>query len=205
MAKNFDAQKGPVVIGSGYLYAIEAEDFSGVLGTDGKTPDTTQMVEIGYISGSGTFNTTSEMKEIPSANYGTVVRYKYNQKTDFDTDIISYIPENVALFMTGSETEETEDGIITYFCEDDQSPDIALVFDYTDARTGKKGMKIMPKANWVGDLTLDFNNDNPVALDFHFSAVSTELPNGKIGTIYSIDPKTGEIEEEDEEEPAGNG
>lgn len=193
----FADAKGSINIGSGKLYAIEAEDYATAIDDTAKSVDVSAMTEIGCITGSATLTRTSTSSDIVSANYGKRVTYKHDYVTEFDTDVISYIPANVARFMTGSDTETITDGIITYFGEDDQSPDVTLVFVADDDKTGKKFTIVMPKANWIGDYTLDFNNDNPIALDFHFGCANVTLPNGKVGSAWVINSADEEEEEEE--------
>lgn len=199
--RSFVTDHDTVAIGSGFLYAITLDDanFETAIDTTNKTVDVTKMTEMGYISGNATLTRTASTQDIMSANYGKVKSYKHTYNTEFATSIISYNAKNVANFMTGAETEDGENGeVYTYFGEDDQSPEIALVFVADDAKTGVKFTIVMPKASWIGDYLLDFNNDNPIALDFKFGCNNVTLPNGKTGSFWTING--GEAEEEEQEQ-----
>lgn len=203
-----NADKGEVMLGSGYVYAIKASDFTDNMAVSG-------MVELGYIreGQSVVFTRTHDSKEINSANYGLIALIGNNYQTTFNTKIISYNANNVAQFLTGSKvvTDATEGTKTTYFAEEDKIPEVALAFVGKDVETGDKFTLYMPKAVWTGEYSLDFNNDNPVELDYAFRCLNTTLPNGKIGAAYLVE---GAEEEEEttlnpseEETPAqqGNG
>ena len=182
--------KDAVLIGSGYLYAVEAADF------DISDVDTDDMSEIGYIKDSATFKRTHESKDIESANYGVVDTFNSKYTTTFDTGIISYNAANVAKFLTGDDfvagTPSTANGITTttkttYFTEASKSPAVALVFVVEDEETGSEIKLIMPKCRWQGEYTLDFNNDNPIETNYSFKCFNTTLPNSKIGAAWLVE------------------
>jgi len=171
------SDKDSVLMGSGFLYAMPYSDFTA--GTD-----ITDMTEIGYIKESAKFTRTHEATEINSANYGLIdiVGNKYN--TEFETGIISYNPENVASFLTGSSVVTSGTKQTTYFAENDKIPAIALVFVGTEEHTGKNIKLVMPKCKWIGDYELDFNNDDPVELNYQFKCLNVTMPNGKVGAAW---------------------
>ena len=179
-----NTEKDSVLLGSGYLYAVKAADF------DAADIDVTKMTEIGYISDSARFNRTHESRDIESANYGTVdtINGKYN--TTFETGVISYSAENVAQFLTGDSVVDGTNQKTTYFAETSKSPAVALVFKGEDEDTGNGFMLVMPKCKWVGDYTLDFNNDNPVELNYNFKCLNVTMPNGKNGAGWLVETTT---------------
>ena len=168
----FETDKKSVMLGSGYLYAIESSKYE-----DGKTK-TNDMDEIGYILNDATFTRSKDTKEVHTANYGTVVMFDNNHKAEFKTGIISYDPEMVSKYMTGSEIEKKDGTIRTYFSSDDQSPMVALVFAGKDKDSGREFNLVMPKCHFIGDYELKFDEDDPIELDFHFRCLDTEI-NGK--------------------------
>lgn len=186
-------EKDSVLIGSGFLYAIEAANF------DSTDIDITKMVEIGYIKEDATFRRSAETQEINSANYGLVELVNSKYTTEFETGIISYKAENVARFLTGSMVKTEGGKKITYFAESDKTPSVALVFVGKDEDTGKDFMLVMPKCKWQGEYELDFNNDDPVELNYNFRCLNTTLPNGKIGASLLVESAS----EDDEETPEG--
>lgn len=149
-----NTEKDSVLMGSGYLYAIESNKF------DTENIDVSAMAEIGYISESATFTRTHDAKEINSANYGLIELVNGNYTTTFDT------------------------GIISYKAEADKIPSVALVFVGEDEDTGNSFKLVMPKCKWVGDYELDFNNDNPVELNYNFRCLNVTMPNGKVGAAW---------------------
>lgn len=175
---NIKTEKDSVLIGSGFLYAIEADKF---------TPETTKedMTEIGYIKDSATFKRSHESKEITSANYGMIEIVNGVYTTEFATNIISYKAENVAKFLTGSKVvvDEEKGTKTTYFAEADKIPAIALVFVGED----ESFELVMPKCKWQGEYELDFNTDDPVELNYDFRCVNVTLPNGKVGSAYMVE------------------
>ena len=182
--------KGSEILGSGYLYAIEAKDF-----TVSATIDLSEMVEIGYIKDSAKFTRKHETKTITSANYGDITTLNGKYETTFDTNIISYNAENVARFLTGDSvvngTPTTSNGVTTttkttYFTESSQSPEVALVFVGRDT-SGNELSLAMPKCKWQGEYILDFNNDNPIETNYNFKCFNTTLSNGKIGAAELVE------------------
>lgn len=181
-------EKDSVLIGSGYLYAIEAKDFTPDM-------DVSDMVEVGYIKENASFKRTSDAVEINSANYGLVDVFNGKYTTEFETGVISYNANNVARFLTGSSVVETDTTARrTYFGEKDQRPKVALLFLGTDEDTGEEIRLVMPRCIWVGEYTLDFNNDDPIELNYHFKCLNVKMPNGKIGAAWLDEKKTATAE-----------
>lgn len=179
----FNPGKDSVLIGSGYLYAMLADSF------DNTDVDTADMTEIGYIKDSAVFKRTHESKDIETANYGVVESYNHKYTTTFETGIISYNAANVAQFMTGDEyvAGTAANGKVTnktYYIEGAKTPAIALVFVGKDEDTNEEFKLIMPKCKWQGEYTLDFNNDNPVEMNYSFKCFNTTLPNNKTGAAW---------------------
>lgn len=179
----FNPGKDSVLIGSGYLYAMLADSF------DNTDVDTADMTEIGYIKDSAVFKRTHESKDIETANYGVVDTYNHKYTTTFETGIISYNAANVAQFMTGDDyvAGTAANGKVTnktYYIEGAKTPAIALVFVGKDEDTNEEFRLIMPKCKWQGEYTLDFNNDNPVEMNYSFKCFNTTLPNNKTGAAW---------------------
>ena len=72
----------------------------------------------------------------------------------------------------------------TYFIEGAKTPAIALVFVGKDEDSGEEIKLIMPKCKWQGEYKLDFNNDNPVEINYSFKCFNVTLPNNKIGAAW---------------------
>ena len=182
-----NTEKDSVLMGSGYLYAIEGADF------DKNDVDVSDMVEIGYIKESATFRRSHEAQEINSANYGLIELINSKYTTEFETGIISYNASNVARFLTGSNvvTSQDEKTKTTYFAEADKIPSVALVFVGKDEDTGNEIMLVMPKCKWQGEYELDFNNDDPVELNYNFRCLNTTMPNGKVGAAWLVETQDG--------------
>ena len=172
---NIKTEKDSVLIGSGFLYAIEADKFTPGM-------ETSAMTEIGYIKDNATFKRSHESKEITSANYGMVEIVNGTYTTEFATNIISYKAENVSKFLTGSKVvvDNEKKTKTTYFAEADKIPAIARVFVGED----ESFKLIMPKCKWQGEYELDFNTDDPVELSYDFRCLNVTLPNGKVGAAY---------------------
>lgn len=175
--------KGSLPIGVGYLYATLADSF------DMSDVDVSDMTELGFIKDKAVFKRTHESKDIETANYGVVDTYNYKYTTTFDTGIISYDAHNVAQFMTGDTyvAGTAANGKVTnktFFVEGAQPPTIALVYVGKDLDTNEEIKIIMPKCKWVGEYTLDFNNDNPIELNYSFKCFNTTLSNGQTGAAW---------------------
>ena len=190
------------MIGSGYLYACAAADF------DGANYDVETMDELGYIKENAVFSREPEAKVVTSANYGDVKNFISKYNTTFETGIFSYNPDKIKKF-SGNQvvTADTADARkrTTYMGEKDQRPDVALVFVGEDEDTGEEFRLVMPKAQWTSAFELDFNNDDPVTLNYVFGLNNTRMPNGKIGAawideitpfIYTAVPAGAEFDED---------
>lgn len=177
-------EKDSVLMGSGYLYAIAASEF------DASDIDVSAMTEIGYIKENAVFRRSHSDTEINSANYGLVDVVGNKYETSFETGIISYNAQNVSKFMTGSSVVTAGNKKTTYFAESDKIPAVALVFVGKDEDTNKEIMLVMPKARWNGEYTLDFNNDNPIELNYSFRCMNVTMPNGKVGAGWLVEDST---------------
>lgn len=176
------ARHDPVKLGSGYLYAIEAKDF------DMANYDVDEMVEMGYIQGEATINIERDVLRIPTANYGQVASYNKGSTVTFDTNIISYRPENVARFLTGYKRVEGTTYTDEFAADKAQSPIIALVFREEDKMTDH----IFPSAQWSGEYNMVFSSDNPIAFNYHFDAMNVDFPNGESGAYFKREYKAQE-------------
>lgn len=172
-----------VTVGSGNLYATLAKDFT-------ENYDLETMDDIGYIKEgeSAKLTVEPEIGEINSANKGSVATYVKKYTTTFETGVISYNTENVAKYLTGSTVDEVTVGDKTfkrtYGGADLQRPEIALVFVGKDKKSGKEVRIVMPKCVWTAAYELDFNTDEPIALNYAFKCLDVELPNGEIGSFW---------------------
>ena len=176
--------KDSVLIGSGFLYAALATSF------DMTDVDVSEMTEIGYIKDSATFTRTHESKDIETANYGVVDTYNHKYTTTFETGIISYNAHNVAQFLTGDNyvagtAANNKVTNKTYFIEGAKTPAIALVFVGKDEDSGEEMKLILPRCKWQGEYNLDFNNDNPIEINYSFKVLNTTLSNNKFGAGWN--------------------
>jgi len=179
--KFITTDKDGVLIGSGYLYACNAKDF------DGTNYDLEEMDELGYIKENAVFAREPEAKTITSANYGDVTNFISKYNTTFETGIFSYNPEKIKKFsgnkvVTADESDARKK--TTYMGEKDQRPAVALVFVGEDEDTGEEFRLVMPKAQWTSAFELDFNNDDPVTLNYTFGLNNVRMPNGDIGAAW---------------------
>ena len=186
----FETVNGTVTVGSGNLYAMLAKDFT-------EDYSLTEMDDLGYIKEGESAKLTSEPEigEINSANKGAVASYVKKYTNTFETGIISYNPETVAKYLTGADVEDitvgNKKGKRTYGNAHMQRPEIALVFVGEDEDTGKEVRIVMPKCVWTSSYELDFNTDDPVALNYGFKLLDVTLPNGKLGAYWKdeIEPE----------------
>lgn len=176
-----NADKGPILVGSGYVYACLASEFTDNM-------DVADMAELGYIQEGSpiSLTRTHENKEINTENYGTVAITASNYKDEFTTTFVSYIVENIAKYLTGQKLViDAETGDYTlYFEDEDKPPFIALAIVFEDENAGKKLTVYLPKCVCTSDDKIEFNNTDPVALETTFQCMSVTLPTGKRGTRY---------------------
>lgn len=175
-----DTEKDKYIIGSGYLYAIEAKDFT-------EDMDVANMVEIGWIKENAVFTHDTEMVEISAANSdGLIDVIPGKTTTEFDTGIISYNPENVRRFLLGDCGGVEGDQDITHFGRF-RRPRVALVFVGTD-ESGAELRLVMPRCVWVGKYELNFNNNDPIETNYHFKCLRYKRTNGKTCSAYLATP-----------------
>ena len=172
-----DTEKGSINIGSGYLYAIEAKNFT-------EDMDVAEMAEIGWIKDEATFTHNTEMVEISAANSdGVIAVIPGTTTTEFDTGIISYNPEHVRRFLLGN-CGGVEGGVdVTNFGRF-RRPEVALVFVGTDKDNGKEMQLVMPRCVWVGEYQLNFNNNDPIELNYHFKCLRYKKADGTVCSAY---------------------
>lgn len=178
------------LMGCGNLYAIEASKFNM------EKPDVTQMVHLGFISEGATFTRTHESTPVMSANLGQAWVHASAYSTVFDTNIFSYSASNISRFLTGAKCVKTDTGCVTYFATTDTVPETALVFLGHDDDTNNEFMLVMPRCSWQGDYELDFNDDDPVALNYQFACLDVTMPNGKTGAAWIVENYGSEMPSE---------
>lgn len=176
----FNDEFGPIIVGSGMVYACLASDFTDNMAIDG-------LDELGCIQEGTPISLTRshENKEIISENHGKRAVIATNYNTEFGTTFISYNVEHVAKYMTGQRLVMQENGDYTLYAEDkDQPPFISLIVVFEDEDTGEKLYIYMPRCICTSDDKVEFSNGDPVALETTFAMMSTMLPSGKRGTHY---------------------
>lgn len=164
-----------VLVGSGELYAMKYTAEMYQKGTaDIKTEN---MTDLGFIKEDAEIKASSELHEISAANAGVIGTIGGKKSVEFNTGIMEWNLENVANFLTGSEVEKSRDGkALTYFYSDtDKAPDVFLRFVSEDEAAKKRITLDMYRGNFMGELDLNFNGEDPVSFDYNFKLLSTEV------------------------------
>jgi len=172
------ADSKSVVIGSGELYAIKH-----TAGMNYGTVTTESMTDLGFIQANAVLKAKAETKDLVGANCGIVGTVPLSKEVTFETGIMEWNLDNVSKFLTGSDySVVVETGVKKFYYGDaDKAPDVMLRFVAEDEATGKRITVDIYKCNFSGELSLDFNNDDPITFDYSFKVLSTIMPNTKRG------------------------
>lgn len=174
----FNTENGFAPVGSGYLYAALAKDFTEDYSLD-------DMDDLGYIKDGESFKLTSTpiINKYKSANKGAVGTVVTGYDTSCETGIISFNPAYVAKYLTGGDVEQvtvgTKKGTRLYGNSDAQRPEVFLVFVGTDKTTGQEARIVMPKCVWTSDFELEFNAEDITALNYGFDCLDVTLSDGR--------------------------
>ena len=167
-------QTSSVVVGSGYLYACDADKIANPYKITEE--ERAAFEEIGYIEDSAVLKATAAGVDVKTANYGKIGKIYSDKEVSFVTGVISWNLENVAKYLTGSDYEETEAGTRFYYGVDDRAPRVCLIFVSEDEKEGKRISIVMPLAQFQGELEMNFNAENPVSFNYAFDLMSTVNP-----------------------------
>ena len=164
-------KESSVVVGSGYLYACLADDIADPFNISAAEREA--MEEIGYIESNAVLKANANSIDVTTANYGKIGKLYSDKDVSFVTGILSWNMENVAKYLTGSDVEKTESGTRFYYGVKDQAPKVCLIIVSEDETLGNRISLIMPKAQFQGELEMDFNADNPVSFNYAFDLMSS--------------------------------
>ena len=174
-----------VIVGSGYLYACLADDIANPFTITSE--ERAKMEEIGYIESDATLRANATGVDITTANYGKIGKLYSDKEVSFVTGILSWNLENVSKYLTGSDFEETESGTRFYYGVDDQAPKVCLIFEADDDHNGKKISLVMPRAQFQGELEMNFNAETPVSFNYAFDLMSVVRPDNHKAIYFYTD------------------
>lgn len=169
-------------VGSGYLYAMLAKDFTEDYNLD-------EMDDLGYIKDGESFKITSTptMNKYKSANKGSVGSLVTGYDTSCETGIISFNPVYVSKYLTGTDIKNVtvgeKNGKRIYGNSDAQRPEVALVFVGAD-KSGAEIRLVMPKCVWNSDFELEFNAEDITALNYGFDCHDVVLKDNSRVTYW---------------------
>lgn len=159
-----------VVLGSGWLYASPVKDIANVFALT--EAEEAALINVGYIESSAVLKAKSSSVYANAANAGRVKRAEGDKEVTFDTSIISWNLENVAKLLTGSDYTEA-DGVKTFtYADSDSSPVVFLRFIHTDDVDNRKVTIDMYKAQFSGDLELNFSKKDAVSFNYSFDVLA---------------------------------
>ena len=181
MSTSYDS----VVLGSGWLYASPVKDIINVFSL---TPtEEAALINIGYIESSAKLAAKSKAVYATSANAGRVKKCEGDKEVSFETNIISWNLENVAKLLTGSAYVET-DGVKTFtYADSDSAPIVFLRFIHEDEADNRKVTIDMYKAQFTGELELDFNKKDAVSFNYAFDLLAKD--NGTKHVYFNVAEK----------------
>lgn len=168
-----------VLVGSGELYAMKytPEMFQNGV----KDIKTENMTDLGFIKEDAELKVSAELTEINSANYGVVGTINGKKSVEFNTGIMEWNLNNVANFLTGSEIKTDENKKTFFYGDADQSPNVFLRFVSEDESSKKRITIDMLRCNFMGELDLNFNGEDPITFDYNFKLLNSKMSNDKYG------------------------
>lgn len=168
-----------VVMGSGDLYAIALKDIADPFNL---TPEEeAKLTYLGYIQANAVLKSAVEKVDLEAANAGKVGSLIKSKTITFQTGIFSWNLDNVSKFLTGSDyvKEETTGKTTFTYAHEDNTPNVYLRFVSKDESAKKKVTVNMLFCSFAGELSFDFNNDDPVTFDYNFNVLSLSNKEGK--------------------------
>lgn len=178
-------EESSVIVGSGYLYAIDADKIENPF--DMTAEDIEKLIEIGYIQGDATLKATAASVDLKTANYGKIGKIYSDKEVAFTTGIISWNLENVSKFLTGSKYTPSENGSRYYYGVDDNAPKVLLKFIADDQKEGKTISIVMPIAQFQGELEMNFSAENPVSFNYAFDLMTAVDPADQKSYYFYVD------------------
>ncbi|MBE7004169.1 MAG: hypothetical protein E7425_07790 [Ruminococcaceae bacterium] len=193
-------EKSSVIVGSGYLYAIDADTIENPF--DMSAEDVDKLIEIGYIQGDATLKATAASVDLTTANYGKIGKIYSDKEVTFTTGIISWNLDNVSKFLTGSKFETAASGSRYYYGVDDNAPKVLLKFIADDQKEGKTISIVMPIAQFQGELEMNFSAENPVSFNYAFDLMTAVDPADKKSYYFYVDEEN--VEDTNDPDPDPN-
>lgn len=187
-----------VVVGSGYLYACDADKIANPYAITAEERAT--FDEIGYIESDAVLSAKATGVDLTTANYGKIGKIYSDKEVSFVAGVISWDLENVAKYLTGSEYEEMTAGTRFYYGVDDRAPRVCLIFVSEDEKEGKRISIVMPLAQFQGELEMDFNAENPVSFNYAFDLMSTVNPEKQKSYYFYTDEEDVKVGTDDKGE-----
>ena len=163
----------PIVLGSGELYiglASSITDLSNLT-----TVEEEALINIGAIESGATITINTEKMEIKSSNRGLIKKFTVDKEIRFSTGIMTWVLKNIATYLLGSSfnkdaTTGTEKMIIN---KNDEAPVVYLRFVHTKKDGGTLTVN-MYKAQFDGELSFAFEEENPTTINYEFVGLADD-------------------------------
>lgn len=168
-----------VVLGSGDLFAVALKDIADPFNLT--TIEEEKLTYLGYIEANAVLKSSVEKTDLEAANAGKVGSLIKNKTITFQTGIFSWNLDNISKFLTGSDytIDETTGKTTFTYAHEDNAPNVYLRFVSTDESAKKKISVNMFMCSFNGELSFDFNNEDPVTFDYSFDVLSQTNAAGK--------------------------
>ncbi len=168
MALNFQ-EADPIILGSGELYL-------GTVANPETADETTieaALKNIGAIESGATLTYKPSIKEVKSANRGTVMRFVSEEEVTFDCGILTWKIDNLALLAPATVTTDATSGTKTIkIGAKGMLPVNYLRFIHTKKDGSGTLVVNISKAQNVNGFKFSFENDNPLSVGYEFSALA---------------------------------
>lgn len=168
MALHFQ-EADPIVLGSGELYLGKVENPE----TATEQEIETALKNVGAIEAGATLSYSPKIKDIKSANRGTIARFITEEEVTFSCGIMTWIIDNLALLAPATVTTDAGTGKKTIkIGGKGMIPVNYLRFIHTKKDgTGELIVNIY-KAQATNGFKFTFDNENPLVTNYEFGALS---------------------------------
>lgn len=162
-------ESDPIVLGSGELYLGKVNDVE----TATEVEIEAALKNVGAIEAGATLEYKPTMKDIKSANRGTIMRFVTEEEVTFNCGVMTWIVDNLALLAPATITTDAETGKKTIkIGGKGMIPVNYLRFIHTKKDGSGELIVNIYKAQATNGFKFTFDNENPLVTNYEFGALS---------------------------------
>ncbi|OCZ52192.1 hypothetical protein [Dehalobacter sp. TeCB1] len=168
MALNYQAAD-PIILGSGELYLGTVTNPEAATETEIEAA----LKNIGAIESGATLTYKPTIKEVKSANRGTIMRFVSDEEVKFDCGILTWKIDNLALLAPAAVSTDATTGTKTVkIGNKGMLPVNYLRFIHTKKDGSGTLIVNISKAQNTSGFKFSFEKDNPLSVGYEFEALS---------------------------------